>query len=224
VTEDVDLDFAVRTVLAGKLFHQGQMCIAVNRIVVVDAIHDEFVAALVSAAERLSFHDADDPATAYGPIINQRQLDRILDLIAGARAQGARQLSGGAPAGLILPVHIFDNVTPDMTIAQTEIFGPVATIIRVANDDEAVRVANNTEYGLTSGVLCRDEGRAARLARQIRAGMTHINDIPAIDMPQMPFGGEKNSGLGRFGSKGMIDAFTREHWISIQHTKPQYPF
>jgi aldehyde dehydrogenase (NAD+) len=224
VTEDVDLDFAVRTVLAGKLFHQGQMCIAVNRIVVVDAIHDEFVAALVSAAEKLSFHDADDPATAYGPIINQRQLERILDLIAGARAQGARQLSGGAPSGLILPVHIFDNVTPDMTIAQTEIFGPVATIIRVADDVEAVRVANNTEYGLTSGVLCRDEGRAARLARQIRAGMTHINDIPAIDMPQMPFGGEKNSGLGRFGSKGMIDAFTREHWISIQHTKPQYPF
>jgi aldehyde dehydrogenase (NAD+) len=97
-------------------------------------------------------------------------------------------------------------------------------VLRAADDEEAVRIANDTEYGLTSGVLCHDEGRAMRIARRIHAGMTHINDIPAIDMPQMPFGGEKNSGLGRFGSRGVIEAFTREQWISVQQAAPQYPF
>lgn len=206
VTEDVDIAFAVRTVLAGKLFHQGQMCIAINRIIVMDAIHDAFVAALVEAARKLTFDNPEDPATAYGPIINRHQLDRILALIDSAGAQGARLLLGGEPRGLVLPVHIFEGVTPDMTIARQEIFGPVATILRVADDEEAIRVANDTDYGLTSGVLCRDEGRALRIARRIRAGMTHINDIPAVDMPQMPFGGEKNSGLGRFGTPGLIES------------------
>ena len=224
ITEDVDLDTAVHTAVVGKLFHQGQMCIAVNRIIVADAIHDDFVDRFVTRASALTYQDPADPATAYGPIINRKQFDRLQGMIATALAQGARARLSGDAHGLLLPVHVFDNVTPDMDIARQEIFGPIAPILRARDDDDAVYLANATEYGLTSGVLCRDEGRALRIAQRIEAGMTHINDIPAIDMPQLPFGGEKNSGLGRFGSKGMIEEFTTEHWISVQHSTAQYPF
>lgn len=224
VTEDVDLDAAVHTAVAGKLFHQGQMCIAVNRIIVADAIHDEFVDRFVERAKQLGFTDPTDPATAYGPIINRKQFDRLLGMIDTARREGARLRLGGDPTGLLLPVHVFDNVTPEMELARKEIFGPIAPILRAHDDEEAVRLANATEYGLTSGVLCRDEGRAMSIAQRIQAGMTHINDIPAIDMPQLPFGGDKNSGLGRFGSRGMIEVFTSEHWISVQHAPARYPF
>ena len=224
VTEDVDLDQAVHTAVVGKLFHQGQMCIAVNRIIVADAIHDEFVERLVARAAALKHADPGDPATGYGPIINRKQFDRLMAMIDTAKAEGARLRLGGDPSGLLIPVHVFDQVHEDMEIARKEIFGPLAPILRAKDDDDLVRLANATEYGLTSGVLCRDEGRALRIAQRIRAGMTHINDIPAIDMPQLPFGGERNSGLGRFGSKGMIEVFTTEHWISLQHTPPAYPF
>jgi aldehyde dehydrogenase (NAD+) len=224
VTEDVDLETAVHTAVVGKLFHQGQMCIAVNRIIIVDAIHDAFVERFVEQARALPHGDPADPRTAYGPIINRTQLDRLLAMIETAKSEGARLLLGSRANGLILPIHVFDRVEPEMEIARKEIFGPIAPILRARDDEDAIRLANATEYGLTSGVLCRDEGRAMRIAQQIQAGMTHINDIPAIDMPQLPFGGERNSGLGRFGSKGMIEVFTTEHWISVQHTQAEYPF
>jgi aldehyde dehydrogenase (NAD+) len=224
ITEDVDLDTAVHTAIVGKLFHQGQMCIAVNRIIVADSIHDAFVDRFVARAALLKHDDPADPTTAYGPIINRQQFDRLQRMIAKAVEQGARLRLAGDAKGLNLPVHVFDNVTADMDIARKEIFGPIAPILRARDDDDAVHIANATEFGLTSGVLCRDEGRALRIAQRIEAGMTHINDIPAIDMPQLPFGGEKNSGLGRFGSKGMIEEFTTEHWISVQHSPAQYPF
>lgn len=224
VTEDVDLDRAVHTALVGKFLHQGQVCIAINRFVVADAIHDEFVERFVAGARALTHDDPANPATAYGPIINRKQLGRLTQMIAGAKKEGARVRLEGAAKGLNLPAHVFDNVTSSMSIARNEIFGPVATILRARDDDDAIRIANDTEYGLTSAVLCRDEGRASRIAQRIEAGMTHINDIGAVDMPQLPFGGEKNSGLGRFGSEGVIEEFTTEHWISVQHTPSQYPF
>ncbi len=224
VTEDVDLDHAAHIATVGKFFHQGQMCIAVNRIIVADAIHDAFVARFLARVQALRTTDPTDPATAFGPVISQKQLSRVQGMIERAKAQGARMLLGGDAQGLHLPAHVFDQVTPDMDIARQEIFGPVAPILRARDDDHAVALANDTEFGLTSGVLCRDEGRALRIAQRIEAGMTHINDIPAVDMPQLPFGGEKNSGLGRFGSKGMIEEFTTEHWISIQSGQSRYPF
>ena len=224
ITEDVDLDTAVHTAIVGKLFHQGQMCIAVNRIIVAEAIHDAFVDRFVERAAQLRYDNPSDPETAYGPIINQKQFTRLVGMIETAKQEGARLRLGGEARGLLLPVHVFDQVEPGMEIARKEIFGPLAPILRARDDDDAIRLANDTEYGLTSGVLCRDEGRALRIASRIEAGMTHINDIPAVDMPQLPFGGEKNSGLGRFGSKGMIEEFTTEHWISVQHSPARYPF
>jgi aldehyde dehydrogenase (NAD+) len=166
----------------------------------------------------------EDPEAAIGPIINQQQFDKLQAMTETATAAGARLRLGEPCTGLIMPPRVFDQVTQQMEIARNEIFGPIATIIRAHDDDDAITIANDTEYGLTSGVLCRDLGRAAAIAQRIEAGMTHINDIPAIDMPQLPFGGEKNSGLGRFGSRGMIEEFTTEHWISVQLTQAQFPF
>jgi aldehyde dehydrogenase (NAD+) len=224
VTPDVDLERAVDTAIVGKFLHSGQMCIAVNRIIVDDSIHDAFVRRYVARARELVVGVPHDERAAIGPIINQAQFDRIEELVAHAKQEGARLLLAEPTRGLVMPPRVFDRVTPEMAIARTEIFGPVATILRSHGDDDAVRIANATSYGLTSGVLCRDLGRALRIAHRIEAGMTHINDIPAIDMPQMPFGGEKNSGIGRFGSRDIIDELTTEHWISIQHVAQPLPF
>jgi aldehyde dehydrogenase (NAD+) len=200
------------------------MCIAVNRIIVASAVHDHFVDAFVARCRTLACSDPDDPATAFGPLINRAHLDRILALMASATRDGARHLLGGEPQGLILPPQVFDRVRPDMAIARSEIFGPVASILRAEDDSHAISMANATEFGLSSAILCQDEGRAMAIARRIEAGMTHINDSPAIDMPQMPFGGDKNSGVGRFGSRGVIETFTTEHWISVQQRPVQRAF
>jgi aldehyde dehydrogenase (NAD+) len=133
-------------------------------------------------------------------------------------------LLGGAAQGLTLPPHVFDRVTSSMPLAQNEIFGPIAPVIRAKDEADALRIANDVESGLSSAVVTTDIERGTRFAHQVEAGMTHINDVTAIDMPTMPFGGEKNSGLGRFGSEGVIDAFTTEHWISVQHGPNMFPF
>jgi aldehyde dehydrogenase (NAD+) len=224
VTEDVDLEQAVQNAVAGKFLRGGQMCIAVNRIIVADAIHDRFVDLFIACCRSLKISDPDDPETAFGPVINHHQLQRLQGLLSRAHGNGARLRLGGAAKGLNLPPQVFDQVTPDMTIAQQEIFGPIAPILRACDDKEAVQIANATDYGLSSAVLCRNEGRALDIAQRIEAGMTHINDSPAIDLPQLPFGGGKNSCMGRFGSPGMIEAFTTEHWISVQRSPTPFPF
>jgi aldehyde dehydrogenase (NAD+) len=224
VTEDVDLDHATHTAIVGKFLHQGQMCISVNRIIVADSIHDAFVDRFVAKARALKVGRPEDPGAVMGPIINQQQFDKLEAMVETAKAAGARLLLAEPCIGLVMPPRVFDQVTQQMDIARNEIFGPIATIIRARDDEDAIAIANDTEYGLTSGVLCRDLGRAMAIAQRVEAGMTHINDIPAIDMPQLPFGGEKNSGLGRFGSRGMIEEFTTEHWISVQLTQALYPF
>jgi len=224
VLDDVDLDHAVHTAIVAKFLHQGQMCIAANRIIVMDRIYDEFVERFTAHAASLKVGDPNQVDTVIGPMISQRQLDRVNGMIQQAYNDGARLRLGQPPTRLMLGPQVFDGVTQAMSLAQNEIFGPVAPLMRAADEAEALRMANDTEYGLTSAVLSGDSYRGERFARQIHAGMSHVNDITAIDMPALPFGGEKNSGLGRFGSQGMIDAFTSEHWVSIQHTRSQYPF
>lgn len=224
VLDDADLEQAVHTAIVAKFLHQGQMCIATNRIIVLDSLHDAFVEAYVAYASSLKVGDPNQVDTVIGPIISQRQLDRITGMIAQARTDGA-QLRLGRPAErLLLGPHVFTDVTQSMALAQNEIFGPVAPVLRAKDEADALRMANDTDYGLTSAVLTGNTYRGEQFARQIRAGMSHVNDVTAIDMPALPFGGDRNSGIGRFGSKGMIDAFTSEHWVSIQHTPSQYPF
>ena len=172
----------------------------------------------------LKVGDPNDATTAIGPVIDKKQLDSHLKLIQEARNAGARQLLGGNPEGQVLPPHVFVDVTNDMTIAQDEIFGPVAPIIKVNGESEALRIANDTQYGLSSAVFTSDKERGVRFALGVQAGMTHVNDSSVDDTSTGPFGGEKNSGIGRFGGDWIMHELTRDHWVTIQHTPRSYPF
>ena len=224
VLDDADLDLAVKAAVFGSYFHQGQICMIANRLIVDDAVHDEFVDRFVDRVRGLRVGDPADEDTQLGPIINSSQLESIQDKIARARDDGAEVLLGGdpvGPTGLGLPPHVLlgDN---HCATAREEVFGPVMTVIRAKGEADALRLANDTEYGLSSAVFSRDVGRAVRFARRIDAGMTHVNDSPVNDDANTAFGGEKASGIGRFGGKWAIDEFTTEHWVSIQHEPREY--
>jgi aldehyde dehydrogenase (NAD+) len=195
-----------------------------NRLIVDATIYDRFVERFTDRVRKLKVGNPDNADTAVGPIINKSQLEGLIDHIGSARSSGARQTTGGNPQGLILPPHVFVDVTPQMQIARDEMFGPVVSIIKVTGEEEALRVANDTEYGLSSAVFTRNVELGVRIALQIKAGMTHVNDQPVNDLPNCPFGGEKNSGLGRFGGDWIIEEFTTDHWVSVQHQPRQYPF
>lgn len=162
--------------------------------------------------------------TAVGPIVNARQLEGLLEKIRLARQEGAKPLYEGGVDGQLLAPHVFGEVTATMEIARDEIFGPLVGLLRARDEAHALELANASEYGLSSAVFSRDLERAVRFARQLRAGMTHVNDIPVNDEANAPFGGEKNSGLGRFNGDWAIEEFTTDHWISVQHAPRQYPF
>ncbi|MBB4658130.1 aldehyde dehydrogenase family protein [Parvularcula dongshanensis] len=224
VLDDADIDLAVRASLWGKFMHQGQICMIANRIVVHDAVYDEFVDRFVAGAKSLKRGDPDDPATFIGPIINDSQMKSIRKLIEKAKSEGATCLLGGEPEGLVLPPHVFADVAEDSCLVTNEIFGPVAPIQRASDEEDALRLANATDYGLSSAVFTKDVDRGVRFARRIEAGMTHVNDQPVNDSPFGPFGGEKNSGLGRFNGRWAVEAFTTDHWITVQRTPRDYPF
>lgn len=224
VLDDADLDRAIPAAVFSRFLHQGQICMSTNRIIVDANVYDEFVEGFTEHVRTLKMGDPRDPDTVIGPIINSRQLQHMLDLVKATREAGGRQVLGGEPRGLELPPHVFADVTNDMPIAKNETFGPIAPIIKVNGESEALRVANDTEYGLSSAVCTRDESRGLRFALGLQAGMTHINDTSVDDSPSNPFGGEKNSGLGRFGSKWIMEEFTTVQWITVQHSERQYPF
>lgn len=224
ILDDADLDLAVDAAVFGKFIHQGQICMITNRIIVDATIYDQFVERFTARVRSLKVGDPNSADTAIGPIINQSQFEGLIRHIATARSEGARLTAGGEPQGLLLPPHVFADVTPQMRLAQDEMFGPVVSIMKVTGETEAIRVANDTEYGLSSAVFTRNVGRGVRVALQVKAGMTHVNDQPVVDLPNCPFGGEKNSGLGRFGGDWIIEEFTTDHWVSVQHTPRQFPF
>lgn len=218
-----DLDRAIDAAVAGKFLHQGQICIAINRVLVESRCHDEFVKQFVARVSKLEVGNPDDPQTAIGPIINSQQLSSILRKVEDTITRGARVLLRGKPEGLVLPPVVLDEVTNDMPAAREELFGPVAPILRFSGEEEAVRIANNTEYGLSSAVFSRDLDKAQRVAKRLHVGMTHINDWPVNDEANTAFGGEKASGLGRFGGEWAIEEFTTDHWISVQEVPRRYP-
>jgi aldehyde dehydrogenase (NAD+) len=224
ILDDADMELAVNAAVFGKFLHQGQICMAINRLIVDAKIHDEFVDRFTDRVRRLKVGDPSEHDTVVGPLINQHQLQKLLQNIEKGRAEGARQLIGGEPQGLLVAPHVFIDVTNDMAIAQNELFGPVVPIVKVRGDDEALAAANAVPYGLSAAVATRDLERGARLAQRMQAGMTHVNDSPVNDLPNCPFGGEKNSGLGRYNGAWSIEEFTTVHWISVQHEPIQYPF
>lgn len=224
VLDDADIDYVVEASVWGKFMHQGQICMIANRIVVEDAVHDEFVEKFVARTRKLVVGQRDAPNCLIGPIVNRDQFNGVMEMISKAKEQGAQCALGGEPDGLVIPPHVFTNVGDDNCLVANEIFGPVAPIQRARDEDHALQLANNTDMGLSSAVFSRDEGRALAFAKQVKAGMTHINDQPVNDSPFSPFGAVKNSGVGRFNGRWAIDAFMTTHWISVQHEKRQFPF
>ncbi|WPU21938.1 aldehyde dehydrogenase family protein [Cedecea neteri] len=224
ILDDANLENAVNAAVVGKFLHQGQICVATNRIIVHEAVQARFMEAYIARVSQLKIGDPNLPDTVIGPLISVRQADSLEALIARGLQHGAQQVYGGKRDGLVVPPHIFSHVTAANPLAQEESFGPLAPLITVKNDEEAIQVANSSEFGLSSAVFSDDLARASLVASRVEAGMTHINDITANDYPNTPFGGEKNSGLGRFGGQWIIEELTRTHWISVQLGKRDYPF
>jgi len=224
VLGDADVEQAARAAVFGRFLHQGQICMSVNRIIVDAKLHDTFVERFVDHVCKLKVGDPNDIATAIGPVIDAAQLRGLVEKIALAKQQGATQLLGVEADGQMLPPHVFTHVSPDSSLFRDESFGPVVPIVRAKNEADALRLANATDYGLSSAVFCGDIDRGVRFAQRIEAGMTHVNDMSVNDEPHVPFGGEKNSGIGRFGGEWIIDEFTAAHWISVQHAPRSYPF
>lgn len=223
VLEDADIDGAVNAAIFGAFMHQGQICMSTERIIVHQAIADAFVAKLAARASALP---AGDPRghVVLGSLISLDAARKMEELIADAQAKGAKLVAGGKRSGTVVEATLLDFVTPDMRVYAEESFGPVKPIIRVANEDEAVRIANDTEYGLSSAVFSRDVQRALAVAGRIQSGICHINGPTLNDEAQMPFGGVKGSGYGRFGGKAAIAEFTDLRWITIEDSAQHYPF
>jgi acyl-CoA reductase-like NAD-dependent aldehyde dehydrogenase len=223
VLEDADLDAAAAAANFGAFMHQGQICMSTERIVVDRRVADEFSEKLAARASMLKVGDPRDPSTQIGPLINAGALDRVSELIEDAVDKGAKILTGGEADGLVYQPTVLRGVTPEMRIYKEESFGPSVSIIEVDGAEEAINVANDTEYGLSASIFSRDVGRAEQLARRIQSGICHINDATVHDEPQVPFGGVKASGWGRFGGQWAAEEFTELRWITIQDEQREYP-
>ncbi|EJK88423.1 aldehyde dehydrogenase [Rhizobium sp. AP16] len=223
ILDDADIDGAVNAAIFGAFMNQGQICMSTERIIVHQAIADEFVAKLAARTAKLP---AGDPRghVVLGSLISLDAAKKMEALIADAETKGAKVVAGGKRTGTVVEATLLDQVTPDMRVYAEESFGPVKPIIRVADEDEAVRVANDTEYGLSSAVFSRDVQRALAVAARIETGICHINGPTLNDEAQMPFGGVKGSGYGRFGGKAAIAEFTDLRWITIEDSAQHYPF
>jgi aldehyde dehydrogenase (NAD+) len=224
VLKDANIDAAVNAAIFGKYLHQGQICMMINRIVLHEDIYDEFVAKFVERAKQLPTGDPLNPSVVIGPMINARQLDKAQGFIADAKAQGVEVLLDGTREGNILTPTIFGNILPDSPLAQTEFFSPIVVIIKAASDEEAIEIANNTEFGLSSAIFTTDLEKGEQLAAGLEFGMTHVNDQTVNAIENTPFGGVKGSGMGRFGNPWVIDEFTETKWVSIQIEERQFPF
>jgi acyl-CoA reductase-like NAD-dependent aldehyde dehydrogenase len=223
VLDDADLEKAVNGAAFSAFMHQGQICMSTDRIIVQDSIADAFVAKFSEKAKKLRAGDPAANKEILGSVVSRHAMQHVETLIADAAAKGAKVLTGGKASGTLMDATVVDGVTPEMTIYQEETFGPSVTIIRVKDEDEAVRVANDTDYGLSSAVFSTNIDRALSVAQRIDSGICHINGPTVADEPQMPFGGVKASGYGRFGGKAGVAEFTDLRWISIE-THQHYPF
>jgi vanillin dehydrogenase len=222
VLDDADLDQAVDAAAFGAFLNQGQICMSTERIIVDRKVADAFVAKLAAKASKLP---AGDPRghVVLGSLVDLAPAEKMDVLIADAVEKGAKLVAGGGRKATVVEATLLDHVTPKMKIYSEESFGPVKSIIRVDGADEAIRIANDTEYGLSAAVFGQDIKRAMAVARKIETGICHINGPTVADEAQMPFGGSKASGYGRFGGKAVINEFTELRWITIEGPQ-HYPF
>ncbi|MFD1787935.1 aldehyde dehydrogenase [Sphingomonas floccifaciens] len=223
VLEDADLDEAVKAAAFGAFMNQGQICMSTERIIVVDAVADAFVEKFVAKVGTMPVGDPREGKTPLGAVVDQKTVDHVKSLIADAVGAGAVQVNGGDANGVLMPAHVIDKVTPEMKLFRDESFGPVVGIVRARDEAHAIELANDTEYGLSASVFTRDTARGLGVAKKIKSGICHVNGPTVHDEAQMPFGGVKASGYGRFGGKAGIDAFTELRWVTIETQPGHYP-
>lgn len=223
VLKDADIDAAVSATAFGAYMHQGQICMSTERVVIEHAVADEFASKLASKAEQLVAGDPLMTNSPLGALVSEGAGLRLRGLIDDAVGKGAKLLAGGDIKGVLMNAALLDHVTPDMDIYHQESFGPVTTMVRVGDAEEAIRIANDTEYGLTSAIFTRDVGLAMQIAQRLDFGACHINGPTVNDEAQIPLGGMKASGYGRFGGAPGIHEFTEVQWVSVEDPHQHYP-
>lgn len=225
VLDDANIDSAVQAAVFGSFLFQGQICMSTERLIVDEKVADEFVAKFVARAKELQSGDpAANPQCIVGPMISPLSGPRINAMLADAEKKGAKVVCGGLADGAVMPATILDHVTSNMQIYDEETFGPVTVVIRVKNAQEAIAVANDSAYGLSSGVFGRDVNRALAVAMELEYGSVHVNGSTVQNEAQAPYGGTKDSGYGRFDGRAVIDEFTELKWLTIEPEVQQYPF
>lgn len=224
VLDDADIDYAVDAAVFSRYVHQGQVCMAANRVLVDRSIADEFTEKFVTKVKSLKVGDPRDPQTVIGPVINSQQADALSGVVEQAIAEGATALVHGTTTDNLVAPSVLTDVPADSDLLRQEVFGPVAFLIPFDGEEEAVSIVNDTPYGLSGAVHTGDIERGVNFAKQIDTGMFHVNDGTVHDEPIVPFGGEKASGLGRLNGESMLDAFTSLKWISVQHGRSGFPF
>jgi acyl-CoA reductase-like NAD-dependent aldehyde dehydrogenase len=224
ILRDADLENAVNAAAFGGFLHQGQICMSTRRVIVEKPIAKEFTEKFVKKVSALKVGNPKEPDTIIGPIINQQQFDHVKNSVDAAVRDGAKILCGGKFKGLCYYPTVLTNVKPGTPFSCEETFGPVVSLIEAKDADEAVAVANDTAYGLSAAVVTGDFVKGMSVAERIESGVVHINDQTVGDEPQVPFGGVKDSGWGRFGGRAALEEFTELRWISMQRTPRHFPF
>ena len=222
VLADADLDYAVEATAFAAFFHSGQVCMSARKVLVERPVYDTFMDRLTARAQQLRIGDPADASTSIGPLITPAALDRVAREVDEAVAAGAKVLTGGSKEGPCYRPTILADVPAEAPIHSEETFGPVLVAQPVDDADEAVAIANSTRYGLSAGLITRDNQRGFALARRIDAGVVHVNDQTIADEPQLPLGGSKDSGWGRSGPHSMAD-FTELQWITTRDGTGSYP-
>ncbi|WP_330338606.1 aldehyde dehydrogenase family protein [Streptomyces sp. NBC_00557] len=224
VLDDADVDYAVDAAVFSRFVHQGQVCMAANRVLVDRAIAAEFTEKFVAKVKSLKVGDPRDPQTVIGPVINSQQANAVSGAVEQALAEGATALVRGATEGNLVAPSVLTDVPADSALLQQEVFGPVVFLIPFDGEEEALRIVNDTPYGLSGAVHTGDVERGVAFAKQVDTGMFHVNDGTVHDEPIVPFGGEKHSGVGRLNGDTTLEAFTTVKWISVQHGRSGFPF
>ena len=224
ILEDADIDYAVQAATFSRFTHQGQICMSANRIIVQATIYDEFIKKYKEKVSSLSVGDPKDPQTIIGPVVNERQANNLQAMIDNGIEEGAKVVLQGNISGNMVEPTILKDVTPNMTIAQEELFGPVVCVMPFETEDDAIAIANDTKFGLSGAVHTSNLEKGVELAKKIHSGMIHVNDITINDEPIVAFGGEKQSGLGRLNGEWSLDEFTTLKWISVNYGQRSFPY
>ena len=224
VMDDADLDLAINAAVFSRFAHQGQICMCSNRVLVQRGVYNQFLQRFVDRVAKLKVGDPSDPQTEIGPLINARQAQAFAAQLQRGIDEGARVALRGKVEGNVASPTVFADVRSDMWLAQNELFGPAVCVMPFDTPEEAIRIANETPYGLSGAIHTRNAERGAELAKEIDSGMVHVNDGTINDEPLVAFGGEKASGVGRLNGQRALEEFTTLKRVSVQHTPRHYPF